>query len=66
MILNPGSVGQPRDYDWRASYIIIDGDTAIFKRVEYNYKLAMQKIFSANLPSVSAYRLRPINELRIN
>ncbi len=32
---NPGSVGQPRDHDPRAAYLIIDDDTASFRRIEY-------------------------------
>jgi putative phosphoesterase len=35
LVINPGSVGQPRDGDPRASFAIIDGHTVDFKRVEY-------------------------------
>lgn len=38
-----GSVGQPRDGDWRACYAIYDGDVT-FRRVEYDIKAAADKI----------------------
>jgi diadenosine tetraphosphatase ApaH/serine/threonine PP2A family protein phosphatase len=50
-IISVGSVGQPRDYDNRASYTIYDSDerTFEFKRVAYDIDAAAQKIFSAEL-----------------
>ena len=50
-IISVGSVGQPRDYDPRASYTIYDSDskTFEFKRVEYDIDKAAQKIFDTNL-----------------
>jgi diadenosine tetraphosphatase ApaH/serine/threonine PP2A family protein phosphatase len=50
-IISVGSVGQPRDYDNRASYTIYDSDekTFEFKRVAYDIDAAAQKIFSADL-----------------
>ncbi|HEV8062683.1 MAG TPA: metallophosphoesterase family protein [Gemmataceae bacterium] len=36
MICNVGSVGQPRDSDWRACYVLLDEDTIRFRRVEYD------------------------------
>ena len=44
VILNPGSVGQPRDGDPRAAYAIYDGDTFSFRRVEYDIPTAQQRI----------------------
>jgi len=44
-IINFGSVGQPRDGDPRAAYGMIDGEKAIFCRVEYDYRTTMQKIY---------------------
>jgi predicted phosphodiesterase len=44
LLINIGSVGQPRDGDPRASYILFRGDTIEFRRVEYNYKETMKKI----------------------
>ncbi len=50
-IVSVGSVGQPRDYDNRASYTIYDTDekTFEFKRVAYDIDAAAQKIFDAEL-----------------
>ncbi len=50
-IISVGSVGQPRDYDNRASYTIFDTDekTFEFKRVGYDIDKAAQKIFDAEL-----------------
>ena len=45
------SVGQPRDYDARASYTIYDDEARVFefKRVAYDIDSAAQKIFGAKL-----------------
>lgn len=50
-IISVGSVGQPRDYDNRASYTIYDTDekTFEFKRVEYDIEAAANKIYAAEL-----------------
>ena len=50
-IISVGSVGQPRDYDNRASYTIYDTDERVFefKRVAYDIDSAAQKIFAADL-----------------
>ncbi len=58
-IINAGSTGQPRDNDNRACFCIYDDETNIFyiRRVEYDIKNAMKKIFDAGLPEVLAYRL---------
>ena len=50
-IVSVGSVGQPRDYDNRASYTIYDSDekTFEFKRVEYDIDAAAHKVFAAKL-----------------
>jgi diadenosine tetraphosphatase ApaH/serine/threonine PP2A family protein phosphatase len=50
-IVSVGSVGQPRDYDNRASYTIYDTDekTFEFKRAEYDIEAAAQKIFESDL-----------------
>ena len=50
-IVSVGSVGQPRDYDNRASYTIYDSSerTFEFKRVAYDIDGAAQKIFAADL-----------------
>lgn len=58
-LLNPGSVGQPRDGDWRAAYMIYDqqGGEASFFRVPYDLKRAQDKILDARLPRSLAERL---------
>jgi diadenosine tetraphosphatase ApaH/serine/threonine PP2A family protein phosphatase len=50
-IISVGSVGQPRDYDNRASYTIFDTETREFefKRVEYDIETSAAKIFEARL-----------------
>jgi diadenosine tetraphosphatase ApaH/serine/threonine PP2A family protein phosphatase len=50
-IVSVGSVGQPRDFDPRASYTIFDTDTKTFtyKRVEYDTKAAAAKILASDL-----------------
>jgi predicted phosphodiesterase len=58
-LLNPGSVGQPRDGDPRAAYAIIDTTArhAELLRLEYPVKAAQAKILEAGLPEVLARRL---------
>jgi predicted phosphodiesterase len=58
-LINPGSVGQPRDGDSRASFLVYDnGDhTVRFFRVEYDIKLCQDKIVRAGLPPQLAWRL---------
>jgi predicted phosphodiesterase len=58
-LINPGSVGQPRDGDWRAAYALFDADAQIvhFHRSPYNLKSAQDRIFAAKLPSRLATRL---------
>jgi predicted phosphodiesterase len=58
-IFNCGSVGQPRDGDPRASYLIFDDQkrTIEFCRVDYDFKLAGRKILAAGLPEYFALRL---------
>lgn len=58
-IVSVGSVGQPRDYDNRASYILFDTDARDleFKRVEYDIEASAQKIFAAKLERNFGHRL---------
>ena len=56
-IINPGSVGQPRDNDTRASYIIVDGKKVIWNRLPYDIDTASKKIKDAKLPQYYADRL---------
>ncbi len=43
-LVNVGSVGQPRDRDWRACYVLLDGETVRFRRVEYDVETTIRKI----------------------
>jgi len=43
-IVNVGSVGQPRDRDWRASYVVMNEETVEFVRVEYDLEKTAAKI----------------------
>jgi diadenosine tetraphosphatase ApaH/serine/threonine PP2A family protein phosphatase len=58
-LLNPGSVGQPRDGDPRAAYLLLDLDArrASFRRVEYDVQRAQAEIREAGLPETLAARL---------
>jgi len=58
-LINPGSVGQPRDGDWRAAFALFDTDAQVvhFHRAPYNLKSAQDRIFAANLPARLATRL---------
>ncbi len=59
MILNPGSVGQPRDRDPRAAYAIFDNEERTWEicRVQYNVAEVQQRIREAGLPEKHAVRL---------
>jgi diadenosine tetraphosphatase ApaH/serine/threonine PP2A family protein phosphatase len=58
-MINPGSVGQPRDGDWRAAFAVWDttDNMITFHRTPYNLRVAQEKIFAANLPQRLATRL---------
>lgn len=58
--INPGSVGQPRDENPKASFAIFDMErkTIAFRRVSYDIDLAMAKIIAAGLPEHLAVRLK--------
>ena len=43
-LCNVGSVGQPRDGDWRACYVLFDGETIHFRRVDYDVDTTIKKI----------------------
>ena len=57
--INAGSVGQPRDGDPRAGYVIYDNDSKliVFRRVTYNMPKTQRKIIEAGLPEMLAERL---------
>jgi len=57
--INVGSVGQPRDGDWRASYTVFDVEsgTVLLRRLQYDLPKTQQKILAAGLPPPLAGRL---------
>ena len=58
-VVNPGSVGQPRDGNPLAAYAILDtaAATVEFRRVAYDIAAAQEKIYDAMLPPLLAERL---------
>jgi predicted phosphodiesterase len=58
-LLNPGSIGQPRDRDHRAAYMTYDEAAGLVSwfRIEYPIGRAQQRIVEAGLPSILAERL---------
>ena len=58
-IINVGSVGQPKDHNPDAAYVIYDDDNSFIqlRRVSYNTKLTQKKIRNAGLPFRNALRL---------
>src|SRR2546423_12072341 len=59
-LLNPGSVGQPRDGDPRAAYLLLDlaAQRATFHRVEYDVETTQREMRNAGLPEMLAARLQ--------
>jgi predicted phosphodiesterase len=57
--INVGSVGQPRDGDWRSCYAIYDIESRliVFRRIEYDLAKTQKKILDAGLPPMLAERL---------
>jgi diadenosine tetraphosphatase ApaH/serine/threonine PP2A family protein phosphatase len=58
-LLNPGSVGQPRDGDPRAAWLLLDFEAgrATFERVDYDIAATQAEIREAGLPELLAARL---------
>jgi predicted phosphodiesterase len=58
-LVNPGSVGQPRDHDPRAAYAIYDSESrrVDYHRVDYDVMSTIRKILDAGLPEVLGLRL---------
>ena len=58
-MLNPGSVGQPRDHDPRASFVLYDDETDIwqFKRVKYDIAAVQERFRALDLSPWLARRL---------
>jgi diadenosine tetraphosphatase ApaH/serine/threonine PP2A family protein phosphatase len=59
LIINPGSVGQPRDHDPRASYAIYDSKARIIyhHRIAYEITATQDKMLEEKLPEFLIYRL---------
>lgn len=56
-VINVGSVGQPRDRDNRACYVLTDYETIQFIRLDYDFKKTQEKIKNSELPNYLAARL---------
>jgi putative phosphoesterase len=59
LVVNPGSVGQPRDGDARASYAVVDtkSSSCEIRRIVYDVEGASRSILDAGLPAALAHRL---------
>lgn len=44
-LCNVGSVGQPRDGNWRSCYVVLENDVIKFRRVEYDWQKTREKIY---------------------
>jgi len=60
IVMNPGSVGQPRDGDPDAAYAVVDLEamTVSERRVEYDIEAVVEAVEAAGLPSETGTRLR--------
>jgi len=60
LVVNPGSVGQPRDGDPRAAYAVLDMEEKTIKerRVEYDIEAVISAVEAAGLPESTGTRLR--------
>jgi diadenosine tetraphosphatase ApaH/serine/threonine PP2A family protein phosphatase len=58
-LINPGSIGQPRDGDWRAAFAIFDSEQRAVEyfRVSYNLPRTQDKMRKAGLPLLLIQRL---------
>ncbi len=58
-IINVGSVGQPRDLDPRACYVLYDSDEHVVSmhRLEYDVRAAAERMLDAGLPATNAARI---------
>ncbi len=60
LVINPGSVGQPRDGDPRASYAIIENFKVELKRIEYPVEDTIRVIEESSLPEQAKTRLAEV------
>jgi len=58
-LLNPGSVGQPRDRDPRAAYVLWDSEenTWTYHRIAYDVASVQEEILALGIPTIHAMRL---------
>jgi diadenosine tetraphosphatase ApaH/serine/threonine PP2A family protein phosphatase len=61
-LINVGSVGQPRDGDPRACYVTFDGDTIVWRRVEYDFGITAAKIYE--IPALDKFLADRLREGR--
>src|SRR4051794_31521916 len=72
LVINPGSIGLPRDGDPRAGYAVIDGPHVELKRVEYPVEDAVRCVEESPLPGrakemlAAVYRTGSLPPLRFN
>ncbi len=57
LVINPGSVGQPRDGDPRASYAIVEDYKVELRRIEYPVEQAVRAIMDSSLPEIAREKL---------
>ena len=60
LIINPGSVGQPRDRDSRAAYAVFDSEnfTWDYRRIEYDISSVQARMTAVDLPERHVSRLQ--------
>ena len=63
LVINPGSVGQPRDGDPRAAYAIIEDNRVELKRAEYRIEEAVRVVEDSSLPDTAKEML--VHVLRV-
>lgn len=50
LLINAGSVGLPYDGDPRASYLLLEGNTTVIRRIEYSVEQELKRLSSSALP----------------
>lgn len=60
LVINPGSVGQPRDGDPRASYAVIEDYKVDLKRIEYPTEEAIAGVHASSLPEHAKFMLSEV------
>ena len=60
VLVNVGSVGQPRDGDWRPSYVVLDDESIEFRRIEYDVQRTLRRF--RECPTLPEYLARRLQE----